>query len=144
MKFKKKDILILVLIAAFVYIVVKTGILSKVKKNKIDSTSNAKDGSSPTYTANSAEYKNIARSVYESFEGQYLFWDDDTALSELKKLDNLPDADLIEVSNAFTDLYTTDIYKKSMKSLIQGEYLSGWESDNLRNEVVARLGDLNV
>lgn len=142
MKLKRNDILILIAIAVIIYIIVKANEEKKVKKENIDSEANAKDGSTPSL--GNSEYKNKARTIYESFEGQYLFFDDATAKSDLLMLNNLSDADLIEVSNAFSDLYTTTNYKKSMKGLIQGEYLYSYASDAMRDLVVKRLGDLNA
>ncbi len=140
-----------VLFLMLAFIIYKSGYLNPSSKGQVDASSGAKDGSTPTHPQNAGEYKNAATSVYNAFnrEGWFgsLYFDEDTAVSELNKLNNLSDADLISVANAYHAKYG-GTQTPTLKELLAGEYLDGmiWQSeaDKLRDKVVNRLTILNV
>lgn len=149
MKFKQKDIIIVVLIVIIAYVIIKTGILNPRAKGKVDPTYGNKDGSQPTYAPSSQEYKNIATSVYDAFQRKgwlgSMYFDPDTAIAELNKLQRLSDADLKSVANAYSEKYSSSNFP-NLKSMLAQEYLSIFSStqNDLRDSVVRRMTDLNL
>lgn len=149
MVLKQRDLLMIALVVALVFVVIKTGILNPNTKGKIDpSKGSAKDGSTATYAANSTEYKNMATNVHNAFANDDIFgslwFDNDLALAELTSLNNLNDSDLIGVSNAYNSKFGGS-ENPTLKGLLAGEYISVFSSpaETMRDIVVNRLIALN-
>lgn len=129
-----------VLILVF-FIALKKGVFSADKGRDIDPDKGAQDGSTPT--KDQAYYINKAISIHESLSsyGQGLSGE---LYNIIQDLENLNDADLIEVANAYASKYPNDEYK-TLYALISSTTTFYFSSTyTLKYELLDRLKKLGL
>lgn len=137
---KRNWVLITVIVTASILVGlgVKYGWFMKPKLKKVPEDVAPPDGS--TVTISSAIAHNKAVDLHDTFEGQYLFLDRDTAIGVMTPIYQMNDADIRNIGNKYNELYSGE--KRSMKQLLIGEWLGWTAAGALRDKLVKKLTEL--